>query len=170
MGPRGGKTSDFPDSDAAREAIYKLPPEKVTADLNAVADHVSKIAASDGRVVIAGFCWGGAQSFRFATNRPGLLAAFVFYGTGPKMRRDIMRIQCPVFGFYGGNDARVDATLSETTDLMKEAGKTFEPVIYDGAGHAFMRLGEAADATEANKKARQEAWDRWKSLLKEIRG
>lgn len=65
---------------------------------------------------------------------------------------------------------RVNATLSETRHLMKEAGKTFEPVIYDRAGHALMRLGEASDGTEANKKARQEAWDRWKSLLKKIRG
>jgi carboxymethylenebutenolidase len=170
MGPQGGKTSDFPNSDAAREAIYKLPPEQVTADLNAVADHVSRLPASNERVAVAGFCWGGAQSFRFATNRQDLLAAFVFYGTGPKMRQDISRIKCPVFGFYGSNDARVNATLSETTDLMKEAGKTFEPVIYDGAGHAFMRLGEASDGTEANKQARQEAWDRWKSLLKKIQG
>ena len=25
---------------------------------------------------------------------------------------------------------------------MKEAGKTFEPVTYEGAGHGFMRSGE----------------------------
>ncbi len=142
----------------------------MTADLNAVADYVAKLPASNGKVAVAGFCWGGAQSFRFATNRPDLIGAFVFYGTAPKKREDISRIKCPVFGFYGGNDGRVNATLPETTDLMKEAGKTFEPVIYDGAGHAFMRLGETSAGTEANRKARQEAWNRWKSLLKKIRG
>jgi carboxymethylenebutenolidase len=48
---------------------------------------------------------------------------------------------------------------------MKAAEKTFEPVVYEGAGHGFMRAGEAPDATDANKKARQEAWVRWKGLL-----
>jgi carboxymethylenebutenolidase len=35
----------------------------------------------------------------------------------------------------------------------------------DGAGHGFMRTGEAPDASDANKKARDDAWKRWKSLL-----
>jgi carboxymethylenebutenolidase len=48
---------------------------------------------------------------------------------------------------------------------MKAAGKTFEPVTYDGAGHGFMRAGEAPDASEGNAKARTEAWKRWKTLL-----
>lgn len=48
---------------------------------------------------------------------------------------------------------------------MKAAGKTFEPLTYDGAGHGFMRAGEAPDATDANKKAREESWERWKSLM-----
>ena len=48
---------------------------------------------------------------------------------------------------------------------MKAAGKTFEPVTYDGAGHGFMRAGEAPDATDANRKARDDAWARWKKIL-----
>ena len=42
------------------------------------------------------------------------------------------RIKAPVYGFYAGNDARIDATLPDTTAQMKAAGKTFEPVVYDG--------------------------------------
>jgi carboxymethylenebutenolidase len=49
---------------------------------------------------------------------------------------------------------------------MKAAGKTFEPVTYDGAGHGFMRAGEAPDASEANKKARDEGFARLTRLLK----
>jgi carboxymethylenebutenolidase len=75
------------------------------------------------------------------------------------------RIKAPVYGFYAGNDSRIDATLPDTATQMKVAGKTFEPVVYDGAGHGFMRAGEAPDANDANKKARQDAWARWKSLL-----
>lgn len=170
MGPEGGKTSDFPSGDAAREAIYRLAPKQVTADLNAVVDYVAHLPASNGKVAVAGFCWGGGQSFDFATQRPELAAAFVFYGRGPDSRDAVTRIQSPVYGFYGGNDARVNATVPQTAALMKEAGKTFEPVTYEGAGHGFMRAGEAPDASEANKKARAEAWRRWKVLLKKIGG
>jgi carboxymethylenebutenolidase len=163
--PGGGKTSDFASGDAAREGISKLPPDQVTADLNAVADHVAKLPAANGKVVVAGFCWGGAQTFRFATNRPSLAAAFVFYGTGPAGAEDVARIRCPVYGFYGGNDERVNATIPKSEELMKAAGKSYEPVIYDGAGHGFMRSGEEPDASPANKKARDEGWVRWKALL-----
>ena len=44
-------------------------------------------------------------------------------------------IRIPVYGFYAGNDARVDATIPATTDTMKAAGKKYDPVTYDGAGH-----------------------------------
>jgi carboxymethylenebutenolidase len=94
-------------------------------------------------------------------------AAFVFYGTPPDSG-DMAKIACPVYGFYGGNDARVTATVPKAADQMKAAGKTYEPVIYDGAGHGFMRAGEAPDANDANKKARDDAFQRWLGLLKGI--
>ncbi len=166
MGPNGGRTTDFPNPNAAREAISRLPPSQVTADLNAVADHVAKLSASNGKVAVAGFCWGGSESFRFATNRPNLVAAYVFYGTGPTDKEAIQRIEAPVYGFYGGNDARVTGTVPATAQLMKEAGKTFEPVTYEGAGHGFMRTGEDPNASGANRNARDAAWQRWKDLLK----
>jgi carboxymethylenebutenolidase len=168
MAPNGGRTSDFADSSAIGQAFAKLSPEQVTADLNAVADYVAKLPAANGKVAVAGFCWGGGQSFRFATNRPALAAAFVFYGTGPDNKEAVARIKCPVYGFYGGNDARVNATIPKSAEVMKKAGKTYEPVTYEGAGHGFMRAGEEPNANEANKKARDEAWSRWKSLLKKI--
>jgi carboxymethylenebutenolidase len=168
MGPGGGRTSAFPSVDGVREAIAKLPPEQITADLNAVVDYVAKLPASSGKVAVAGFCWGGSQSFRFATNRADLAAAFVFYGAGPQEAEPIARIRCPVYGFYGGNDARVNATIAKSEELMKAAAKTFDYVIYEGAGHGFMRSGEAPDATEANRQARDQAWKRWKALLQTL--
>jgi len=74
-------------------------------------------------------------------------------------------IGAPIYGFYAGNDARIGATLPDTREQIKAAGKTFDPVIYDGAGHGFMRAGEAPDASQANSKARIDAWARWKKLL-----
>jgi carboxymethylenebutenolidase len=163
MGPKGGRTSDFA-QDKVTEAVSHLNPDQVTADLNAVADYANKIPASNGKLFVGGFCWGGSQTFRFATNRSDLSGAFVFYGSPPD--KDAMaRIKAPVYGFYAGNDARIGATLPDATAQMKAAGKTFEPVVYEGAGHGFMRAGEAPDANDANKKARQDAWVRWKDLL-----
>jgi carboxymethylenebutenolidase len=165
MAPGGGKTSDFPDAGAAREAIYKLQPDVVTADLNAVTDHVRKLPAATGKVAVAGFCWGGSQSFRFATTRADLAAAFVFYGTGPE---EVPGVRAPVYGFYGGDDARVNATIPKSEELMKQAGKRFEPVTYPGAGHGFMRSGEDPAGSEPNRAARDQAWRRWLDLLKKM--
>lgn len=163
MGPNGGRSTDFA-AGKANEAISHLDPDQITADLNAVADYALKLPAANGKLFVGGFCWGGTQTFRFATNRPELAAAFVFYGSGPT-KDGIARIKAPVYGFYAGNDARIGATVPDTTEQMKEAGKTYDPVTYEGAGHGFMRAGEAPDASEANAKARTEAWARWKSLL-----
>lgn len=166
--PGGGGTAELGSGDAVRKAISSLPPDQITADLEAVADYVSKLPACNGKVVVAGFCWGGSQTFRFATNNKNIKAGCVFYGTGPESEAELARISAPVYGFYGGNDARVDATIPKTVELMKKAGKAYEPVTYEGAGHGFMRAGEAPDASPANQKARDEAWQRIKELLKKI--
>ena len=163
MGPNGGRTSDVA-PDKVTEAVSHLNPDQVTADLNAVSDYANKLPASNGKLFVGGFCWGGGQTFRFATNRADLAAAFVFYGPPPD-KDAMVRIKAPVYGFYADNDARIGATLPDTTTQMKAAGKTFDPVVYEGAGHGFMRAGEAPDANDANKKARQDAWVRWKDLL-----
>jgi len=163
MGPKGGGTSEFPDQTAAVDAIRKLNPDSVTADLNATADYVKKLPAANGKVAVAGFCWGGGQTFRFATNRPDLAAAFVFYGPPPE---DVTKIKAPVYGFYGGNDARIDATIPATQDAMKKASKKYDPVTYEGAGHGFMRSGQDPAGKDADKKAHDDAWKRWQELLK----
>jgi carboxymethylenebutenolidase len=162
MAPNGGRTKDF--KDGITEAVSKLNPDQVIADLNAAADYAKKIPASNGKLFVGGFCWGGGQTFRFATNRGDVSAAFVFYGP-PPTKDDMSRIKAPVYGFYAGNDARIDATIPDTIAAMKAAGKTYDPITYEGAGHGFMRAGEAPDANDANKKAREDSWIRWKTLL-----
>ncbi len=165
MAPGGGNTADFADSDAAREGIYVLPPEQVTGDLHAVADHLMGLPRSDGSVSVSGFCWGGSQTFRFATSRPDLEAAYVFYGTGPDDPEAIARVGARVYGFYGGVDNRVNATIERSSALMATAGKSYDPVIYEGAGHGFMSRGEGAQAGDPNRTAMEAAWERWLRLL-----
>lgn len=168
MGEGGGGTAEIKGGDAVRKAIMSLKPDVVTADLNATAEYAIKLPSCNGKFAVGGFCWGGGQAYRIATNNKDVKAAFAFYGTGPTKAEDIARIGCPVYGFYGENDNRVNATIDKSKEMMKSAGKTYEPAIYDGAGHGFMRMGEAPDASPANKKAREDAWQRWKELLQKI--
>jgi carboxymethylenebutenolidase len=164
MGPNGGRSTAFTEQGKAMEAVSHLNADQITADLNAVADYGLKLPSSSGKLFVTGYCWGGGQSFRFATNRKDLKAAFVFYGPPPD--KDAMKnITAPVYGFYGGNDNRIGSTIPQAKQDMAAAGKTYDPVIYEGAGHGFMRAGEAPDANEGNKKARNDAWERWKGLL-----
>jgi carboxymethylenebutenolidase len=168
MAPGGGGTSGFADRDAVMGAVSGLPADQVTGDLNAAADYVKALPSCNGKLVVGGFCWGGGQSFRFACNRGDLKAAYVFYGPPPSDPAQVAKINCPVYGFYGGKDARITASIPKTDKLMSGAGKTYEPVTYEGAGHGFMRAGEQPDAEAANKKAHDDSWERWKSLLKKL--
>jgi carboxymethylenebutenolidase len=159
----------YADIDGARKAISALPKEQVTADLNATADYaLTKIPAANGTLAVCGFCWGGGWAFSYASMNPKLKAAYSFYGVAVDNAADAGKIACPVYGFNAENDARVNATIPKAEELMKAAGKKYEPVIYKGAGHGFMREGEMPTANEANKKARDDAWARWKTLLKQL--
>lgn len=166
MAPEGGNTAAFPDPDAARQAIGELQPQQVTADLDAVADYLATQPTGNGALSVAGFCWGGSQSFRFATDRPDLVAAYVFYGTPPDTSA-LARIGASVYGFYGGADNRVTSTVEPTTERMAAEGKLYEPVVYDGAGHAFMSRGVDAPEGDPNRRAMEAAWERWRTLLGE---
>jgi carboxymethylenebutenolidase len=161
---RPGGTSAFPDQGSVTRAVSSLPDPQVLADLDAAADYGKKLPAASGKLFVAGFCWGGGKAFLFATHRHDLSAAFVFYGPPPAA--DLMKnITAPVYGFYAGNDARITATVPKTQDTMKGLGKTYEPVVYDGAGHGFMRAGEAPDASAPNVAARQAGFKRMVELM-----
>jgi carboxymethylenebutenolidase len=166
MGPNGGGTKEL--GRDANRVIRDLKPEQITADLNAVGDYVVKLPAANGKLTVTGYCWGGGQSFRFATNRSDLKACFVFYGSFNQDKDNLAKINCPVYGFYGENDQRVNGTIPRSEQLMKELGKTYEPIIYAGAGHGFLRMGEDPAGSPGNKKARDEAWIRMKELLRKV--
>jgi len=162
------KTSDFPTSDEARSAIYELNPDGVTTDLKTTLEYARSLDAGNGKVIVVGFCWGGSQSFRFATNIGSEIEqAVVFYGTGPRETADYERIEVPVFGFYGGNDNRVNSTIGFSESSMQSTGKKYDYIIYDGAGHAFMRRGDdpSTDSNDPNKIARDKAWEKLVTIL-----
>lgn len=161
------KTTDFETSDDARKAIYALDADRVTNDLVAITEYAKTLEAGNGKVVVIGFCWGGSQSFRFATNAGDRIeAAIVCYGTAPKETTSFESIEVPVFGLYGGADNRVNATIPATEKAMNSYDKTYEYEIYDGAGHAFFRRGDNPDEQGPNKLARDKGWEKILEILK----
>jgi carboxymethylenebutenolidase len=163
-GPGGGGTDAAGSRDDVVKLIRGLTPEEVTSRLNAVRDWAIKLPAANGKSATIGFCWGGGESFSYAAAQPGLNAAVVYYGVSPDAAA-LAKVRAPVLGFYGGDDARVDATIPPAEAEMKKLGKTFKPHIYDGAGHGFLRAQTERDG--ANEKATRQAWPRTVAFLRD---
>jgi carboxymethylenebutenolidase len=166
-GPNGGGTESLGSGDGVRGKIQGLAQTQIDADLDAAVAYVKKLDACNGKIVVGGFCWGGAKTFLYAVHNANIKAGLVFYGSAAK-NEDMPKIKAPIFGFYGSNDARINAGLPAAGEGMKAAGKFFEPVTYEGAGHGFMRAGEDPAGSPENKKAREDAWKRIKAILAEI--
>ena len=104
------------------------------------------------------------MSFAHAVHSEDLDAAVVFYGTSPSS--DVLKtVRSPVLGFYGGEVARVNATIAPAESAMKALGKSYEPVILAGAGHGFLRAqnerdGAQAERAQANMSATKQSWPR----------
>ncbi len=162
-GPDGGGTDSFADRDAVVKAVRELSPARVDVMLNAVKAYATALPAATGRFGTVGFCWGGTQSFQYATVQPSLGAAVVYYGTSPELDA-LSAIHAPVLGLYGGDDARVVTTVGPAEIKMKELHKIFIPHIYEGAGHGFLRA--QADRNGANLKAARSAWPETIKFLK----
>jgi carboxymethylenebutenolidase len=154
-GPKGGGSAELGE-DKAREAIRTLTSQEVTNALDAVREYATKLPAASGKNAVVCFCWGGSNSFAYAAHQPALDAAVVYYGTSPEQAAMYERIKAPVLGLYGGDDARVDATIPVAVESMKKLGKTYEPHVFEGAGHGFLRQQDGRDG--ANLKATEQAW------------
>lgn len=144
------------DPDSGRKLIGQLEPKRITDDLNAVYAYVNGLpSVAQDQIGTIGFCWGGGQSFRYATNNPKLRAAVVAYGPAPDTA-DLKKIQAPVLGIYGENDERINASLPLVTAEMQSAGKTFTSEVYPGTGHGFLKPGRQG----SNGPQVEKAWAR----------
>jgi carboxymethylenebutenolidase len=154
-GPGGGGTESAADRDAVVKMVRELPQAEAVKRLDAARDWAARLPAASGRFATMGFCWGGGQSFAYAGSTPPPAAAVVFYGVSPDSA-DLPGIKAPVAGFYGGDDARVDATIPPAKQALGRLGRTYDVHVYDGAGHGFMRQQDGRDG--ANLKAAKQAW------------
>ena len=162
-GPGGGGTASV-DRQGAIALIQGLKPDEVQRRLRAAAEYAMALPAARTVAGSVGFCWGGSTSFAFAAAWPDLKAAAVFYGMAPA-ESAMAAIRAPVFGFYGGDDARVTSTVEPTRAVMQRLHKRYEPHVYDGAGHGFVR--DQAGRSGANLKAAQAAWPAVVGFLRE---
>lgn len=158
----GNLTAEW-SGDSARAAIRTLTSAGVQRDLDAIARYGMNLPAASSRYAVVGFCWGGSMSFAHAVHAPGLDAAVVYYGTSPAST-ELQSIRAPVLGLYGGDDARVNATVPPADSAMKALGRTFEYRLYDGAGHGFLR--DQAGRDGANMSATKQAWPRMIAFLR----
>jgi carboxymethylenebutenolidase len=163
-GKDGGGTDSYPGRDDVTKAVRELKAPEVTAGLNAVREYGLKLPAASGKIATVGFCWGGGQSFAYAAAQPDLDAAVVYYGT-PPTPEGLAKIKAPVLGLYGGNDARITATVEPTTAEMKKLDKPYTPHVFDGAGHGFLRAQDGQNG--ANLKAAEQAWPETIAFLRE---
>ena len=155
-GPHGGGTDDFPTRDDAIKAVSGLDRDEVLARLDAVRAWALAQPSAGTSSATVGFCWGGGTSFAYAVHQPKLDAAVVYYGTPPVDLSTLAAVHAPVLGLYGGDDARVTSTVDATRDKMKALGKTYDPHVFDGAGHGFLRAQSGQDG--ANRRAAEQAW------------
>lgn len=165
LGPEGGGTDSVGSRDDVVKLIRGLSPDEANRRLDAVRGFAVQIPSASGRIATMGFCWGGSRSFGYATHQPALDAAVVYYGSSPD-ESSLMLVEAKVLGLYGGDDARVNATIAPTAKKMKSLKKSYEREIYDGAGHGFLRNQTGRDG--ANKKAAEKAWPRTMKFLNKV--
>jgi carboxymethylenebutenolidase len=147
--------TDSVPSQLATAAIRTLDMNDVHRQISAAATYAMALPSAVRKYGIVGYCWGGGVSFEHAVRSPSLGAAVVYYGVSPPTA-SLASVKAPVLGLYGGNDARVDATIPPADTAMKALGKTYEPHIYEGAGHGFLR--QQSGQNGANLTAAQQAW------------
>lgn len=111
--------------------------DRFAGDCASAAQHLQSQPYVRGQKVgTIGYCMGGALSALVASQMPDLGAAVIFYGTSPSPER-AASIECPVYGFYGGDDHRISDSVPDFAKVMHTAGKEFAYRIYEGAPHAF---------------------------------
>ncbi len=144
---RQGDVSQLKTIDEIRPIVATVPDAQVMSDLDATVAYAVASGGDGGKLAITGFCWGGRITWLYAAHNPALKAGVAWYGrlTGastpetPKHPVDLAAdLKAPVLGLYGGADQGIPLeTVTAMRTACKEAGKTCEIVVFDGAPHAF---------------------------------
>lgn len=155
--------------DSAVAAISTLDPKQFLSRVDAAQRYATALPSATGKWGVVGFCWGGSMTFFTAANFPTLAAAVPYYGgVSPDRVPTLSATRAPVLALYGGNDARVNMTIPRADSALRTAGTRFEPHIFPGAGHGFLRQQDGQNG--ANAAATRAAWPMTVAWFKQYLG
>jgi carboxymethylenebutenolidase len=157
-----GKTASNPDE--AHELMRGMPQDRAIRDMKAAFDYLASRSDVDkNKIGSVGWCMGGGLSLQLAIHEPRLAACVVNYGALPTDPDDIRKINAPVLGNFGAEDRGITPDAVHAFEkAVKDAGKTIDIKIYDGAGHAFENPN---NKTGYRAEAAADAWHRMVSFL-----
>jgi carboxymethylenebutenolidase len=153
-GPGGGHTDSIPPGEVGK-VLASLTREEINDRLDAVREHAIQIPSASGRVGIIGFCWGGSTVFQYAIHQPALNAGVIYYGAAPQDAVQLGRIEAPLLGLFGEDDARVNTSVLAAMPILNKDREVLESHMFAGAGHGFLRQQYGRDA---NLRAAERAW------------
>jgi len=156
MGPNHGGSQELGEQGSTQPTMALKDDEKLRI-LNDVRAYALKIPSANGKFATVGFCWGGGTSFLYALNEPSLAAAVAYYGPMPDTL-DYSKAKAPILGLYGENDPRVDAGIPKAKEELAKRNVTYEPHVFPGAGHGFLRQQGGTPQSPGNKAASEQAW------------
>ena len=159
LSPMGGTPAD---EDKGRDMIGQLKGPDMIAYGKAAVAYLKTRPDSNGKVGAVGFCWGGGAVNTLAVNEPNLNAGVAYYGGQPKAE-DVPKINAAMMMHYGSLDERINAGIPAHEGALKQAGKTYEIYVYEGANHAF---NTDTNAARYDKEAAEAAWKRTVGFLK----
>jgi carboxymethylenebutenolidase len=141
--------------------VQQLTHEQVQADVGACVAHLRDLGC--GSIFTVGFCYGGSGSWAAAASGHGLAGAIGFYGRPERMIDLVPRIEAPILALQGGADQAISHEDNvELETALREAGKTYELIEFDGAPHSFFdrKQGEFQAASD-------DAWQRTLAFIEQ---
>ena len=135
---RQGGSDKFATQQEMTAAIGQTKDDENVADLKAAVAYLKALPAVQGsKIGVTGFCWGGQRTNIAAVSIPEIAAAVPYYGAAPTNLDDVKNTNAALLLVYAGNDDRINSTRPAYEAKLKEANKTYQVKVYEGAGHAF---------------------------------
>ncbi len=154
---RQGGTQQFTDPTAQANAYNRTTIGDRMSDLYSALTFIkAQPNIIFDRIGAVGFCAGGGNVWNFTLGLDELKAAVIFYGTPVPALDQIFQVKAPVLAMYAEQDRALTMQMGPVMQQMIGQQKTFEFVVFQGAGHAFHNdTGAAYNATVAC-----DAWNR----------
>lgn len=171
----GGKTVSTP-SEAQNLAtpFYKNPLKGVDLLKSYLAELRKDPHVNPDKIVVIGYCFGGAQALNLARTGADVAGVVSFHGnldSTLKARSDMPSLLI----LHGGSDPMVPpAQVKDFKDEMKKAGVKYEFISYPGATHAFTNPNATAIGKKFNipiaydVKADEKSWNEFMKFMEKI--